>query len=89
MQDRMITFHQVTIGYPRAIPIHIGTGIQATTTVGIQAIIIHTITTTIPQATTTTHTVTIIRTLIGITIGIRTTTMAITGGIGDLTGDSH
>lgn len=75
-------FHQVTIGCLRAIPIHTGTGIQ-TTTVGILLIIIR-IATTIIQATTIIHPGTTIRAPIGVIIGIRTHTMAITGGIGDL-----
>lgn len=86
MQDRMVTFHLVTIGSHLAIPTHTGTGIPATT-VGIQAIIIH-IATTIIQATTITPTATIILTATGVITGIQTHTIAITGGIGDLTGSN-
>ena len=82
MQDRMVTFHRVTIGSHLAIPIHTGMGILATI-VGIQAII-H-IATTIIQATTITPTVTIILTATGVITGIQTHTIAIIGGIGDLT----
>lgn len=94
MQDHMVTFRLVTIGYLQAIPIHTGTGIQPTTigiqatTVGIQAIIIH-IVTTITRATTIIHIVTNTHTPMGLIIGIRTHTTAITGGIGDLTGSNH
>ena len=84
-QDRMVTFHREAIGSHLAIPTHTGTDILATT-VGIQAIIIH-IATTIIQATTITPTVTATLTATGAITGIQTT-IAITGGIGDLTGST-
>lgn len=87
MQDRMVTFHRATIGSHLAIPTHTGTDIQATT-VGIQAIIIL-IATTILQATTTiTPTVTAILTATGAITGTQAHIIAITGGIGNLTGSN-